>query len=318
VSDAELRALEKKARAGDADAGQRWLVARLRAGTISPERVAIAAYVGDEGARRAISAERPICECNMIGKKHGRECPLAGKLVAETPNALRIPKATWKWLTHFPTDRELLARVALAVFLEGDAPPADPPASVVALAEAVRSWLDCPCEKHAMTVRARHRERLTKLMPRGAYMNMSNWLRATSRWDVAAQAAVGADPAGVLALVDELAQARARRRQTTEERVRSAVREAILPWAVGEATAAPRRKSSNEHVIQNGADVKLVRDRLAIPHGRFVLALKLDDRRFARIERQGEALTDELATRADRFLESVGLLARARRLLKRP
>jgi hypothetical protein len=57
--DAERRRLDRESAAGDPDARARLLVARLRAGDLTRERLTLAAMLGDPAARAALAPEAP-------------------------------------------------------------------------------------------------------------------------------------------------------------------------------------------------------------------------------------------------------------------
>jgi hypothetical protein len=333
VSDEDLRALEKRARAGDADAGTSWLAARRRLGTISAERIEVAAYAGDEAARQLVLAERAICECNLLGKKHGRPCPLAGRSVAETKGALRIPRATWRWLTHFPAHREALACVALAVLPFAGPLPEHPLGEVIAgLEPAVRSWLACPCEAHFIAIETA-RDRGAEISPEhfgGTMMGgplapgmLEDWhavYGGFNRWDLAVQAVVEADPGSILAPLDELAQSLVRARRTTEAELRGAIRASVVDWALGGASAEPslpQTTGERSHLVARGSDLKRLRDAFGWRPGILAMALDVPDRRVEQLERRDDPLPEALAERAEAFLGKQKLLARARRILKK-
>ena len=52
MADVDLRKLEQAAARGNLDAGERLLRERLRRGLLDPERIELAAYLGDEAALR--------------------------------------------------------------------------------------------------------------------------------------------------------------------------------------------------------------------------------------------------------------------------
>lgn len=65
--DARLRSLERSAASGDLDSQARSLLERVRAGTLTRERLELAAYCGDAAARLALNVEDraswPACGC---------------------------------------------------------------------------------------------------------------------------------------------------------------------------------------------------------------------------------------------------------------
>lgn len=102
MSDARTRALERAAQ-DDPSAAAALLVARLRRGDLTQERLELAAYAGDPGARRALGR---CCHKHDAFKAHGMGHPDAGHC-AEDP----FPA----WLTNLSAlDREADVRAALA------------------------------------------------------------------------------------------------------------------------------------------------------------------------------------------------------------
>src|SRR5689334_20228526 len=114
MSDAEIRELEKLARSGDVSARAKWLVARERVGTLSREQLEIAAYAGDEAARRLVLMDRKLCDCGRRRKAHDRECPLRGRAIAETKDAFRVPRSTPLWVRALPANREAVVTAVFA------------------------------------------------------------------------------------------------------------------------------------------------------------------------------------------------------------
>jgi len=60
VSDARLRRLERGAAPGDVAAAARLLAERVRSGALDRERLALAAYAGDDASRTALAAAGPV------------------------------------------------------------------------------------------------------------------------------------------------------------------------------------------------------------------------------------------------------------------
>lgn len=88
--DARLRSLERAAAAGDVEAQARQLAERVRAGTLTRERLELAAYCGDAGARMALNVEDraswPACGCEG---GYGEDGP--GACLSDGPIARLLP-----------------------------------------------------------------------------------------------------------------------------------------------------------------------------------------------------------------------------------
>jgi hypothetical protein len=236
MSDAELRALEKRARTGDADARAKWLVARVRAGTLTRERLEAAAYAGDEGARLAVLAERPLCECDSSRRKmHERTCPLADRATRDTKGALRIPRATTVWLHNLRGDRDLVVTALLAL-LGFFAPQYErrEQSAVESLGLGIRDWLRCPCGEHAGEVKERS-ARLEHVLESGdqGYPNMreAHWIALL--WQALGASIGRGVPATVPSRWAGLAETLLRSGKTTESGLRRTIGDAIVARALG-------------------------------------------------------------------------------------
>ena len=133
VTDRTTRTAERLAAAGDPAARARYLVARLRTGTVSREQVALAARLGAPVAREVLPGEPLVDWADYTARKAA---------IAETqaivgrPSVVRCA-ADWaeRVLPAWERDRA------------GDGRPR------VAIA-AARAWADCPCEGHEAAAKA--------------------------------------------------------------------------------------------------------------------------------------------------------------------
>lgn len=129
MSDARTRELERAAAAGDVEARAAWIAARLRAGGLEQERVALAAHVGDPGARLALGLEPDAA--------HRSPAALAEDLARWCAAASAPPQAHPGWRDQVPVRAALaLARAASA--------GATLPAGAAGTLEAVEAWLRAP------------------------------------------------------------------------------------------------------------------------------------------------------------------------------
>lgn len=121
MSDAELRRRQREAAdPGDVGAAARHLVAQVRAGTLSPERLTAAAALGHPAARQALGMP-------LEALADSRVDDLVEALVA----------------VHLPT-----AVRAIVLAVARLAPDEPDPISDGRL-DAARAWCDCPCRAHA-------------------------------------------------------------------------------------------------------------------------------------------------------------------------
>ncbi len=318
MSDRELRELERAAAAGDIDAGARVLAARLRLGTLTEARLAMAAYSGDPAARQLVSSMRPICNCAMGGRTHGRGCELAGKAVAETPTALRIPPPLWKWIRHLPLERPLLARAAMALAFLVDV-PAGAGALIEDWFDPITQWLECPCSEHSRPLRRANAETLVQALHRRSGIDwkaLSALIDVVRRSSLAVVAIVSPDPGSMLTPLADLGATLVKSRKVREEQIRQAILDAIVPWALGPASEDESEEDALT-TIRTGAELELVRSELGIFPAELCRALMVPPHQLARIERGGERLFPELARRLERFLVIGNLLDKAAHLLGR-
>jgi hypothetical protein len=117
MTDRELRRAERDASGGEPDAEARLLVARVRAGTLAPERLELAAAAGHPDSRRALGWSG---------------APPTLRRVDDLVAALSDPGAV-----H-----------ALALAVRRLAPAEPDPISVDRI-DAARAWCECPCPAHA-------------------------------------------------------------------------------------------------------------------------------------------------------------------------
>jgi hypothetical protein len=210
MPDARFRSLQRQAAQGDLQAQGRLLLERVRAGDLDPDGLRLAAYLGDPGAREALGADAPAAPPDLGDWAVG---------IAPSGAGARDP-----WT------REALARVAAAAARaalpawEEQHPNDRLPRRTV---EAIEEWILCPCEDHAEA--ALHCSRSTReeegtgwlerileaLPPREALLAVQRAAR------------IPLSPAAMPSVV--MCAARA----TSEETIRAAIREALLPWALG-------------------------------------------------------------------------------------
>ncbi|MCO5165297.1 MAG: hypothetical protein M9894_02880 [Planctomycetes bacterium] len=124
MGDAELRAREREA-AGDPDptSAGRLLAARVRAGRLAPERLAVAAALGDPAA-------------------------LAATGVPEGPASRTLDDVVAAAAAH-----DAASAVRAIVLGVARLAPEDPDPISQGRLEAARAWTDCPCPRHAEEAR---------------------------------------------------------------------------------------------------------------------------------------------------------------------
>lgn len=165
MSDERLRTLERAASTGDPAARVALLRARVRAGTLSQERLELAAYVGNPDARAALGrccAKHDALERRGLGmtRHYCAEDPLAPWVrglsrwgaevrVRFVAAAARAALGPWCDSTRLSGRTGLHAeRVRgghcgrCTTRLPGDTRPGD-------AVEAAEAWLACPCPDHA-------------------------------------------------------------------------------------------------------------------------------------------------------------------------
>lgn len=164
--DARLRSLERAAASGDVEAQARQLAERVRAGTLTRERLELAAYCGDAAAREALGGAGLV-----LTGKDGAGRPV--DLFEAGPSVHRVH--FWPWVEGLERWRRLHAPVMAAVAAArlaatreergqhyADCPdswtPRDRacPACVAAIdsrarraVEAAEAWCAFPCERYA-------------------------------------------------------------------------------------------------------------------------------------------------------------------------
>lgn len=209
--DTRLRRLERAASQGDVEARARVLCERLRAGDLAEERVRLAAYLGDPGARLLLAERAP--ELPVIRARAGLELNQRRWITG-----LRAYGKEWLVLAAVA-----LAHARFAAWTRWDETD-ERPRRAVAAAEA---WVRCPCDAHladaAETVAPAERavQGLRARTARSAYYA----LRA---------ARVVVEPNyRVLGLEYEPAQ--------DAEALRQALRAELVPWLVGHADPVAAR-----------------------------------------------------------------------------
>ncbi|MCO5165050.1 MAG: hypothetical protein M9894_01615 [Planctomycetes bacterium] len=129
MSDDGLRAVEARWRqTGAPEDEAAWLVARVRAGALPPERLRLAARLGHRAAGLAVGAAAeplPTCEGEMV--------PWLRRVIAPVGLEPLVRVAVVML-------RALLARLPDAPWIEVNARPA---------LEAAEAWCACPCPDHA-------------------------------------------------------------------------------------------------------------------------------------------------------------------------
>lgn len=225
MTDTHLRQLERAANQGDVEARARLLCERVRMGDLSEDRVRLAAYLGDPGARLHLGEQAP--ELPAIRARAGLEL-----------NQRR-------WVTGLRAyGKEWLVRAAAAVAVsrleawsrwdETD----DRPRRALA---AARAWIRCPCDAHARAADGAHDAALGAAQalvapgdPPPAREGLSRQLCAVA--GAAATAAFAAAQAARAAASDDVLQASAcvlnvlGGREDTET-----IREALVAAALGRA-----------------------------------------------------------------------------------
>lgn len=177
MSDERLRTLERAASTGDPAARVALLRARVRAGTLSQERLELAAYVGDADARAALGrccAKHDALERRGLGmtRHYCAEDPLApwvrglSRWGAEVrargvTAAARAALEAWCDSSLLSGQTNLHAkRVEATAALTGRGycgrcttrtPGYERPGDAV---EAAEAWLACPCDDHASAAMA--------------------------------------------------------------------------------------------------------------------------------------------------------------------
>ena len=166
MSDTDLRALERRARAtGHVEDAAALLRARVRRGDLSPERLRLAAYAGDQAAR---AAEGTLCSGGPKGGHTGycdERCGVPTSLASHVAVLSRFgsigraaPLRTADVLVRAAV---AAARAALTSWVaeacdgecnmeDRDCPRTSGPTRAV---EAAEEWLACPCARHVAALR---------------------------------------------------------------------------------------------------------------------------------------------------------------------
>ena len=143
--DTRLRRLERAASQGDVEARARVLCERLRAGDLAEERVRLAAYLGDPGARLLLAERAP--ELPVIRARAGLELNQRRWITG-----LRAYGKEWLVLAAVA-----LAHARFAAWTRWDETD-ERPRRAVAAAEA---WVRCPCARHVAEADAAHHAALS-------------------------------------------------------------------------------------------------------------------------------------------------------------
>lgn len=154
MSDAALRELERRWKeTGDPEDGARWLAARVRVGTLEPDRLLVLADCAFEPARRALGPDCPPLSAETGVWFRGLQLREKEPLVVLAVTAARA--VVDRWPAARAASHELRARMRAlpiqpltGVLVPPDAAwdrSAEEPAAQLAAAEA---WLACPCDAH--------------------------------------------------------------------------------------------------------------------------------------------------------------------------
>lgn len=219
--DARLRSLERSAASGDLDSQARSLLERVRAGTLTRERLELAAYCGDAAARCALDGGPPsygharglgpggclpagCCwACGWINLQYGMEglgrwgeMALVRASLAAAEVAHRVPSSRWQ-----------------------DDPALDPALHAIV---AARRWLAHPDQAHETVWRI--------ISARGEGMPL--W--APTIWVRQLHTPHG-EPSWSRSAYDAVVQARL----TAGEQISDAIKVALIAWALGPSPSPP-------------------------------------------------------------------------------
>ncbi|MEZ6189238.1 MAG: hypothetical protein R3F62_30080 [Planctomycetota bacterium] len=212
------------------EARARLLRERLRAGELSEGEVRLAAFAGDLASQAALAAH-PVCWCGITraAPTHARTCPLHPRRFVDTPDARRHPRSFRPWLRALQQwPRAVGVRACLGVVHALWTPDCD--AHALATLWLVEDWALCPCLEHLSSVPRERRGLRPQLPPLYALDLVLFVLRLQWERDpVVAGAAVAASA------LERCAQ------DSSEERVRAAIYEALVPWALGEGDPLAQR-----------------------------------------------------------------------------
>ncbi|MCO5166489.1 MAG: hypothetical protein M9894_09005 [Planctomycetes bacterium] len=203
MADARLRTLERRWRESGAGCDHaRFLVERLRAGEVEPEQVLLAAHLGDAGAREALGLEGD---------------PAA-------PGQRAWTTALGAWRGPVPARAALAAaRLVLPVFDRGLNPDPRPRRAL----RAGEAQVVCPCAAHAQRAAAAA-EQADALASDDA---------GTAVWAAVQATCATGDEA--LPLLESAVVSAGRVAGVVA--VRAAVRDALVPWALGYEDPLTRR-----------------------------------------------------------------------------
>ncbi|MBX3466015.1 MAG: hypothetical protein KF878_03825 [Planctomycetes bacterium] len=195
MGDAELRRRERLATSDpDPATAGRLLAARVRAGRLAPERLAVAAALGDPAALAAAGGEERAADAEVLDEV------VAAAASAHLPSAVRAL---------------VLAAQRLA--------PDDPDPISQGRLEAARAWTDCPCPRHAEEAR-----RLSSV-PEFALGLRGSWVEAALRVaEAASLAGAGHDARDYLGVALRPLREGAR----DPARLAAAVRVDLITWAL--------------------------------------------------------------------------------------
>ena len=237
MADADMRAAERAALEGGAQASARLLQKRVQAGQLERSKVKLAAYLGHEAAQL-------VEPCDLHGPGSALVSPpLSGRRAGDRRYAGACPRCVphadmgcWaKGVSRYLDGREACGRAAVAAGLR--ALPAVQRSGYAGgcpctflgcrqcraheVVQAARAWTDCPCDRHE----AGCLDQLARI-DMGAL--------SLPAWAFEMLAIVAGD---AMALPEDrlpLALGGAVR-LTSESAIRLAVRSALIPWALGEA-----------------------------------------------------------------------------------
>lgn len=211
MSDERRRRLEREAAAGDLAAASALLAERLRAGDLPEDRLRLAAHLGDPAAAQALGRE-PLAPPTITVSRWVRG-------LSERREGAWAPWAR----EAFARAAAAAARNTLGCFRD------DARAAAARGVEALEAWIACPCDEHARAAAAAG-SRVVLAPPGPAGLFAARGLRfagpAVYRATTVPLSAVPAN-----ATAGEVAMDAAR--ATSPEAVRAAVRDALVPWALG-------------------------------------------------------------------------------------
>lgn len=205
MSDDVLREVERAAALGDRPAQARLLVERVRRGRLDHERLRLAAWLGDATARLALGDDSDEAPRRPKGRRDGWTLTLAGWGKEALVRAAYVvaSESMRHWRRHYRDDPVLPG-----------------------VLEAVEAWLRCPCDPCAAAV--------GRAVDDDAIPESKDNRSGRARWhvvNVAEAARARGDDAWTRFALEVLGESPA-------TQVREAVREALVPWALGHAAPA--------------------------------------------------------------------------------